>query len=412
MAEFLTCPYCNSAVTVPAGMAVGHSVACPRCGDAFTLRRPASSGTDLTSSRTAGLPRAALPGLPPLRHTSNRAVAAVIVAVMACMAAAGLAFALWTVKDRRAHDTAIAQKPRHAPPAVVEPLPPAPPAVAPDKLEALGYLPAQAGLILAAHVADLQASPAGKKLLADGFQVGKTPIRPETLARWTGFKPNEIDHLAVGVRVDDSIPPHLWLVARTKEPYNAGQARAQLQAQRVAGSGDRPVWRAAVPGVPLPLYFLLPDERTVVVSLAPEHLRDVPETPYQELSQLRGTGLRVMIRERREVGSPLWLVAHVSNWPVVLARPLFQGLKKEDLDRLKAVRTLGVWVEPEGADHVKVKAAFHCKDAAAAEVLDEFLQAPRRAANPSLKTSREGEWLSVQLSADLSGAGKLLAAPP
>src|SRR5262249_44719851 len=145
-----------------------------------------------------------------------------------------------------------------------------------------------------------------------------------------------------------------WLVARTAEPYDAGQLRARMQAQRVAS--EQPVWRSAGPGVPLPLYFLFPDDHTVVVSLAAEHLRDVPETPYEDLSHLRGTGLRVMSRERREVGSPLWLVAHVSNWPAVLARPLLQGLKKEDLDRLKGVRTLGVWVEPEGADHVKVKA--------------------------------------------------------
>jgi hypothetical protein len=349
---------------------------------------------------------------PPPPRWSNRAVAGVVLGLMACMAAAGLAFALLTVNERRAHDTGIARRPlRRAPQVEPEPLPPAPPATAPDKLEALGYLPDKTGLVLAVHVAELLADPGGHKLLTDGFRVGKVDVRPQTLARWTGLRPEDLDHLVVGARVDESIPPHLWVIARTKEPYDAKRLRDHLQAQRVAGTGDRVVYRFTAPETSLPLNLSCPDDRTIVVSLLADDLRVVPKSPSEDLSQLN-PGLRTMIRERREVGSPLWVAVQVDSWPRVLGRPLFQGMKKEDLARLQGVRALGGWLQPRGEDCVRVKAVFRCKDAAAAAALDEFFHSPQRDANPSLKAAREGEWLTLQVDTDLAGLQKALAPTP
>jgi hypothetical protein len=325
------------------------------------------------------------------------------------MAAAGLAYALLTVKDRRAHDTAIASRPRRAPPAEPEPLSPLPAVTAPDKLAALTYLPSETGLILAAHVAELRDTPCGSKLVDEDIRVGTVDVRPEALARWTGLRIGVIDHLVVGARVDDSIPPRLCLIVHAKDPFNPAQLRAALHAQRVAGTGERAVYRYTAPDLSLPLYMICPTDRTAVVSLAAQLLDDVPNEPYADLSQLRPE-LRHMLRVRREVGAGVWLVAHVDSWPRIVVRPLLQGLNKDDLERIQQVRTLGVWVQVAGPSTIRVKADVCCKDTAAAASLEEFLRSPRRAANFTPKMARDGPWLSLQAITDLSALQKMLAA--
>jgi hypothetical protein len=62
-----------------------------------------------------------------------------------------------------------------------------------------------------------------------------------------------------------------------------------------------------------------------------------------------------------------------------------------------------VQLEPE----VRVRAAFHCGDPAAARGLDDYFRDPGRA-GPQLTTALEGAWLTLQLKTDLDAVRRAL----
>jgi hypothetical protein len=394
--EPLACPYCNASVPVAPGTPAGERVTCPRCGDAFTLLRPAGEYAP------APAPDPEPPG--PGQRRSNRVVAAMVLGVMACMAAGGLALALWTQQERRAHDAGLPGKHRRAPQPAPEGEPPTE-GVAPDKLEALGYLAPGTDLVLGVHVADLLATPLGRKTLESRFALGKAEFKLDTFAAWTGLRPEDIDHLVLGLKLDESLPPRLHLVVRTKERIDPEDLRARLKGQKLAGTGSRVVFRYSPPNRALPLAMFCPDDRTAVVAILAPHLDSVPQTPAPDLGQLPDE-VRTVLRERRELGAHLWVVAHAANWNKTPARALLDRMKKQERDRLAQVRTQGLWVQLDPA--VTLKGCFRCQDEAGARALDEYFHAPGQAANPTLKTVLDGPWLNVQLRTDLAGLQKIL----
>src|SRR5438874_2600281 len=118
------CPYCNASVTLAPGTQPGQRVPCPRCGEAFPYRGPAIGNGDPTSTPAPTTPSGAEPA-----PWSNVKVAGSVLGFMALMAITGLAFALFTQKIRRAHDSGRS---------VTKPLPPVR-TVAPANLPGLGY---------------------------------------------------------------------------------------------------------------------------------------------------------------------------------------------------------------------------------------------------------------------------------
>jgi hypothetical protein len=402
----LTCPYCNALVPVPPGAAAGQSVTCPRCGDAFPLQAAAAALTEPAPETPPGsitnvAPSAALPP----RQLSNRLVGGIILAMMLSIAAVALAYALATKDFRRSVDSGVPKKPRRAPPAAIEPLPSGPPAVKPADLEALGYLPGQADLILTIQTGELLSAPLAPTLIQDGIRIGRTPLNPDHIARLTGMSLQDLDHVVVGVHLDNSVPLHLWVVGRTREPYDADRLRKKLDAQRVAEAGDRVIHRFQTKQMPLPLNLFCPDDRTLVVSFLASDLKNVPATRNEDLDQLNSELVQV-IRERVEV-SPMWLAAHVDNWAPVLSNPLLPKYTKEVRVLLAGIRTAGVTLHLDKA--LTLKAAIHCKDADAARALDAFFHAPKQGANPSLKTQQDDAWLSLQVRTDLEGLRKSLS---
>src|SRR5262249_45438468 len=162
-----------------------------------------------------------------------------------------------------------------------------PPAVvAPARLAALGYLPAGTSVLVGAHVAELRASPAGRELLEMPVKVAGREVRLGSLAGWVGLKLEEIDHLVLGVKADDPFPPPGLLVARTRAPYDAGEVRRALGAERAPGGGKKRLYKVEPPGMRMPLVLWLADERTLVLGLVADHLGEVPETPAEGVEHL------------------------------------------------------------------------------------------------------------------------------
>jgi hypothetical protein len=390
----LSCPYCNASVTVSPGTAAGQRVSCPRCGDAFTVREPVAGEAGIRQVPSLPPPDLAGLSLPPRR--SNARVAALVLAGMGCMAAVGLGFALVSQEERRAHDAGIPKKARRAP--QPEPEEPLPAVAAPDKLEALGFLPADTDVILGVHAAELGATPAGMRLLQEPIQVGRTEINVAGWAKGMGLGLEDVDHLVLGLNAEAVLPPQFYVVWRTREPFDPEKLRSRLNGQRVAGPNKKGVFRFSVPGLPLPFAMSCPDNRTAVVALLDTQLEAVPATPVADLAKLRPE-LRTVLRERREPGSLLWVAGHVENWNKTALRKVIDKMPKEDRERLTQVRTFGVWVQLEGG--VTVKASFHCQDAAKARALDDRFRAPERA-KLNLKTAADGPWVSVQFRTDLA----------
>src|SRR4051794_28428127 len=122
-----SCPYCGASFALP-DAATAARVECPRCHEVFpnraALRLDASADTSAVDLNHRPAARSAAP------RRSNRTVAVTVLGIMGTMAAIGLAFALWTVKDRRKHDRPNAPEASTA----RTNLPP-------TQLPAVGYLP-------------------------------------------------------------------------------------------------------------------------------------------------------------------------------------------------------------------------------------------------------------------------------
>jgi hypothetical protein len=411
MTMILACPYCNATVTVAPGTPAGGRVSCPRCGDLFTLREtvgPAGDGIQ-PATALAGVqfaPSQAPPDLAAPRR-SNRMVAAWVLGIMGCMAMAGLVFALMTVGERRANDTGLKHKARRGPqqqhPAVeVEP-----PAsfVAPAKLEALGYLPRETGLIAGVHVAELLALPAGKQLLHQPFQIGQLELKIDTFAKWTGLKLEDIDHLVMGMKVDETLPPKLHMVVRSKAAFDFDQLRSRLKGERVDNVAKKAIFRYSAPGRSLPLAMYCPDDHTAVIAMLPSQLESVAAEPVPELEQF-SPELREVVQKRGGPMGPLWVAGHVENWMKSPAKRVLEKLKKEDVARLSQVQSFGIFVQLERG--VSVQGAFRCKDDLSAKALEDFFRLPRRGSDPALKTALEGPWLTVQMQTDVAAVLKPL----
>jgi hypothetical protein len=450
--ELLTCPYCNAELTVAPGTPAGRRVPCPRCGESFPYRP--SEG--VTTSPPPGLQITAQPPAPEVPATdtfrfkvglllgiigvvgavtlayirsadvavivgamalgallwawffrvrrSNQATAGFVLANMALVAAAGLALALRTQSERRAHDAGLphGRRPSRAVPEPPAPAGPAPAeAVAPDRLAALGYLAPDTSVVAGLHVAELLADDAGKRLLSDPIKVGASEFRLAALEGWTGLRPEEVDHVVLGVKADDPLPPRLNVVVRTRRPYDAAKVRAALKARPAVG-GTKELYRFDGPGVPLVLWSA--DDRTLVLGLLATHLEAVPLRPRDGLEALVPE-LRPILRERMRPAGPVWAAGSARDWANTAAAPLLERLGPADRARVRSVRTFGLWLQP--GREVTVNGVFRCADPDAARALEQYAQT-RWGKSTNLKVVVDDDWLTVQLRADAAAVAKAL----
>src|SRR5262249_20700652 len=156
----------------------------------------------------------------------NRAVLRILFLIMGGMAAAGLAFALWTQHERRKRD---ATGPT---PVVVTP---------PLELSSLRYLPGDVDTILGIHVAEILEDPTGRVLLTQlPLPVGNAGF--DIIEQWTGLSLEEMDHLVLGLRVEEHILPRVTLVVQTRRPMDTKKVVAALKAKSASKQGKKYVY--------------------------------------------------------------------------------------------------------------------------------------------------------------------------
>jgi hypothetical protein len=398
MTTSITCPYCNATIRVQPGTPSGQRIVCPRCGDSFPLRSqelrtaeqsfsPAPPSSEVQPAVT-GITTAEVFAN---RRRANRVVALLVLGVMVVMAGGGLTFALLTQKDRRAHDTGLTGRPKRSPVPVEEEFPMA--TVPPDKLPALGYLPSGTNLLLAAQFAELVLSPTGKQLLQDPIKIGGERYPLGELPGWVGLGSDDVDHVVLGVKFSDAVVPPVYLVVRTREPYDGDALRQRLKGKRIASSSKKVIFSFRSLQKDFPLFAWMADPQTLVLALASDQLDALPSRPHEDLTQLPDD-LRAVLKERRELGSPLWAAGDPRTWSKTASLPFFTRLKKEDLEQLGQVRSFAVWVQPDKV--VTIKASFQCKDAAAAHALEQHFRPKEPHPDHPLKTAFDGPWLNLQ----------------
>jgi hypothetical protein len=399
-AEPLACPYCNAFVTVPPTATAGQRVTCARCGEAFSLRQPegvqTSPGPDAYNVTNAPPPYA-FNRSEGVRNSrcANRLVAGSVLGVMLFMAAVGLAFALWTQADRRAHDTGITRHSKR--PAValdnegggrITPL-------RPDRLTALGYLPSDTTVVLGIRVAELLDDPEGKKLLTTAWEIGGRKIILADLVGWTGLAAKDVDHLVLAVCTEDPVAPRIYVVARARGSYDEKAVKKTLQAKEPDKAKGKTVWKVTLPGQGIPFHlWLADDERTLVFSFLPGALDAVPLKPRDKLENLP-PDLREVLQQRMASPAPLWVAGHADNWAKGSLGKLpwnkEQGERLTRLTRaLKQITTFAAWLEP--GEPATVNAVFHCRDDGEARALAAELKQGFEGG----KVVPEERWVSFQ----------------
>ena len=364
-----TCPYCNALLRA----APGGRAPCPRCGETVAVPDADPAPVERVPYRKP--------------FAANRRTAWAILGVMAAMAGTGLAYALFTVDTRRAHDKAIPRTSRRP---VLPPLgheretPPVPPA----RLAGLAYLPQGCTLVAGLHAAELLASPLGERLKAEPLRLGKAELSLDSVEKWLGIPAGNIDHLALGSVLEEggvaSLTPLSVLVVRCREPIGVLSLRRAIRAGSARQKGGKTVAEGKLG--PLPVELWMPDPRTVVLGT---DLRTLPARPADGLERLPAP-LREAIEERLAGGTAAWVVAHSQDWTRTPFLGLAPALKALPLaDRLQDVRTLAAWVP--ASRPLRVQAAIRAASPEAAQRLEA-----EAAKLPGLKHAREKEWLTLQ----------------
>jgi hypothetical protein len=345
-----------------------------------------------------------------MRGWSKRSTALLVLGVMVTMAAAGLTLALLTQGYRRAHD---------------HPQPPDEGAsrgrvVAPADLRGLGYLLPGTDVVVGLHVAEAMQDPAGRAFLGRFHPADLWHGRADnqagpdigSLEQWTGLSLDDIDHVVLGLSIKGRLIPRMVLVVQTRWRYDAEKVRAALKASRSPEPG-RPLYRFQKPPLEAVLWFA--GERTLLVGLSPDDLREVPDVPRPGVDHLAAP-LQAMLKERMGSGGQAWVIGHADDWDKTSAKLPLAGMSKEGQQALENVRTFGAWLQ--FGEGLTLNESFRCRDARSAEELERYLVPPEEERKPikllggrpeteavarelagTLKAARQDEWVTVQAKA-------------
>jgi hypothetical protein len=309
-----SCPYCNSAVPLPAEPPESRRLICPRCGEAFPL--PAELSPSLNGTPVAVVNAPAVPSSVN-RRSRNRRLGLMIVGGMLLLAAV-VAVALVFTRPKRGLSTLA-------------------------ELPTLGYIPDDTNLIAAINVPTADETPEGHAMLDQlGFAQGGTL----DLERLVGLPRDEIEDAVVGLKFDQAHPiPRIVVAVRTKNAYDQAALRAKLGGKKDSkDKANRDYVVIQPPGMPLEGAFWGPTPRTLVVCFPEKDFEKVPAHPAENVDRF-DPALAALLRSRSERGTFFWLVAHADDWRktgVQLPLILLMKMKADDLNLIFQARTISL----------------------------------------------------------------------
>ena len=365
-AETLSCPYCNSSLTLDRPAAAGQRLRCPRCHELF----PYGAGERGTQNPeyAGGLDPAGVNGAfgergdaALVRPWSNRSVGLIILSIMLMMAAIGLAFAWYTTDTRRQRDNLG----ETSTPTLAAGL-----AVEPAKLAALGYLPDAVDAVAGIHFAELMAQPQVRALLFRLFD-------DDRLQELTGLRLRDLDHVVLGLKWGENPLPHIWLVAQTGVRYDAKRISDALHANRPSKIAGKTAYHVRPEQSPLDGGLWFADEHTIVFSLDATTLQDLADLPTQPMQGVErfSAPIRDCLRERMRPGTQAWAVGTANHWggllDVLESLHIF-GMMPVDKQALSLVRAFSGQMTC-GNGKLDGRVEIQCENAASAAKLARYL---------------------------------------
>jgi hypothetical protein len=389
------CPFCNGVLPALATPPGDDKHNCPRCGEPVAAARwpidPALA-TAIKAGEAPVQPRADF-------RPANRKTGLIVLGIMISMAVAGLSYALWTKKTRRDRDPKTVDK--------LEPIT----ARRPMELAGLAYLPKDCQLIAGLHIAEMLNDKAGQALLAEPRPM-LLDWSVKQIARTTGLKLGDLDHVVLATAFDANFPQLVMIV----------KTRPKISLEKIADA--RPIHSKLHEEKPLYEFSLEPagaalvwciDEHTLtyVIRLAdPQatHLQGLSATP-RKLDEAVPANLAKTMNERLPAHPYAWAVGRLDQLgPVKDFLPLALGAKA-DPGPIKELQTFAVGLEP--VEGLTLKGEFRFPSAKAATTFKTFLEAAKIDGAKSQKVEatppeEPEQWVTWQVRGDTAAMRDLL----
>jgi hypothetical protein len=286
-------------------------------------------------------------------------------------------------------------------------------AVRPDQLAGLGYLPADTNVVAAVHVAEALQDAEGKKLL-EPSRLG--PLGPglASIEKWTGLKPEQLDHLVFGLRVNDQLP-QLTVVVRTRQPYRRDVLAAALHPSKPTERDNKPLYCFKLGRFGDAVLWCAGEQTLVLIArLDGAGARDMDAVPLAPRAGSEGLpdALQSFLKERLPGGAVAWVAGHLDQPETARNWLAFTGLPEGERNVLAQVRTFGAGLRLH--PDVALSGAFQCADAESARALEEILDRQRgegvtlKMVGPSAQADPKSNWLTFQAKADPEALLRLL----
>lgn len=315
----------------------------------------------------------------------------------------------------------LAERPPPPPALALPAVTPAKPA-APAELEALGYLPPRTNVIAAIHVAEALQTPPGKEFL-ERFRLGRWGMTPADLEKWTSFKPEDIDHFAVGATVDGS-GFQLVMVVKTRRPYDPAKVRTTINTSSSSQKYGKKYYefsRRAPFGV---VWFPPQSNDLLVITMSPDNLKEVPELPRSGKDRVPPP-VGDLLTDRLGKVAQFWLAINLKEFKTLDLKVL--GVPREYREIIDKFEQGALAIRLNFG--LEIHAAMQCADDKSAEALaakwlagaPQKLEAllnllgPLQGFQPllqemaqSLQHDQKGRWLTIKSGARLETLQKAL----
>jgi hypothetical protein len=318
-----TCPYCNANLPANLQPVRGRGLVCPRCQEVLPHSAAAVPGTV----------QAAAEGFEPSRpRPSSSRVAAYVLSLMFVMAAIGFTFAWYTTSTRRARDRQADQPDSGTIRRVV---------LAPAALPGLGYIPGDVNIILGLNVAEAAGQEDSLRFLHAVRTLAGVPAGPKLESLLTQLW-DQVDHVILGVRVEDQLLPRFTLVIQSLRTIPQESVLSSLKGQRKE-HGKRTVYTFPLESVGIDGTLWIADDHTLVITRAPADLDAAPLKLAPGIDRFN-SDLQEVFRDSLPAGVLFWLAAATRHGDQVLA-PLVQigALAQADAATLAPLQKLGLW---------------------------------------------------------------------
>jgi hypothetical protein len=170
------------------------------------------------------------------------------------------------------------------------------------------------------------------------MRADRTNFAIARLEQLTGLKLEDVDHIVIGLKMEEADLPHLYVVVRTRSPYDEEKVREKLKAKRVNGLSGKRVYRITLEQTQPGGALWCAGDRTLVFALQPKDLAELPAKPSSGVDRFAPELQKHLTSPYLAVGTRAWIVGASSRWDEILGLLQLVGLPEADWQGLSQVR--------------------------------------------------------------------------